>query len=206
MNLNQYFLIFPFLQNVLLQLISYYLSYHDGSHNIQESGNCTIEKVEAKALYNSFNELKEPFSIIDYEVPLRKSSNDIGIGEIYLLGRKGDTVYLLELKKFKNPNGAIFHMILQAYTYMKLLDLKKFTEVYKCKTVIPAIIFFKDSENYQQFNDPRNKVFKQLLRHLGMKAFSVESLYGSYKSDEDIYELNDYPKLKRDSRIVELEL
>ena len=189
---------------------SYRLVSHDGKHDLREDGKCTIEKVEAKALYNSCKKNKDPFSIIDYEVPLRKSSKEEGIGEIDLLGQKGDVVYLLELKKFKNPNGALFHMILQAYTYLKLLNLDKFKQDYKCKTVIPAIIFFKDSENYKQFYDPRNKVFKLLLRHLGMKAFSIESLDAPYTKDEDIYELGDssivYPKLRTDIRITELDL
>ena len=184
---------------------SYKLS-HDGKQDFRKDGKCTTEKVEAKALFNSFKGKKEPFSIIDYEVPLRKSSKDKGIGEIDLLGKKGDVVYLLELKKFKDPNGALFHMILQAYTYLRLLNLENFKQDYKCKTVIPAIIFFKDSENYKQFIDPRNKVFKQLLRNLGMKAFSVESLDGPYTKDEDIYEKRDYPILKSNIKIKELDL
>ena len=184
---------------------SYKLS-HDGKQDFRKDGKCTTEKVEAKALYNSFKGKKDPFSIIAYEVPLRKSSNDKGIGEIDLLGQKGDIVYLLELKKFKDPNGALFHMILQSYTYLRLLNLERFKQDYKCKIVIPAIIFFRDSENYKQFYDPRNKVFKQLLRHLGMKVFSIESLDKPYTTDTDIYIKSTYPKLKSDIRIKELDL
>ena len=186
---------------------NYRLSSHDGKHNSREDGKCTIEKVEAKAIYNFYKgKTNSSFKIIDYEVPLRNSSEDDGIGEIDLVGQKGDEVYLLELKKFAKPNGALFHMILQSYTYMKLLNLEKFKQEYNCKTVIPSILFFKDSENYKQFYDTRNEVFKKLLKQLGMKVFSVNSLGAPFEKDSDIYEKNgDYPKLKRKIEIREIE-
>ena len=186
----------------------YKLSSHDGKHDFREDGKCTTEKVEAKAIFNSFKENKGTLKIIDYEVPLRKSSKDKGIGEIDLVGQNGDEIYLLELKKFKDPNGDLFHMILQSYTYMKLLDLEKFKKEYKCSKVIPSILFFQDSENYKQFYDPRNDVFKNLLKHLGMKVFSVKNKDESYKNDKDIYvcENEEYPKLRGDAEIEEIKL
>ena len=183
---------------------NYKLSSHDGKHDEREDGKFTTEKLEAKALYNSFKENQDFIRIIDYEVPLRKSAEDKGIGEIDLIGQNGDEIYLLELKKFKDPNGTLFHMILQSYTYMKLLDLEKFKKEYKCSKVIPSIIFFQDSENYKQFYDPRNEIFKDLLNHLGMKVFSVRNRDKQYKNDSDIFAKGKYPKLLGNVEIEEI--
>ena len=179
---------------------------HDGTHIKKENGKCKIEPVEAKAIFNSMQNSTYPFKIIDYEVPLKGTSKDVGIGEIDLIGKKDDVVYLLELKRFKKPNGTLFHMILQSYTYMKLLDIKKFKKEYECKKVIPSILVFEGSENFNQFNDPRNGIFKELLKHLDMKAFVVKRNTKSvYKDDEDIYSIvNNKPILNNPAEIVEL--
>lgn len=186
------------------------LCYRQENHSGKQTSNgdnaYTTEKVEAKALFNSIKDTKYPFVIIDYEVPLREHSSNKGIGEIDLIGKKGDTVFLLELKKFKDPNGALFHMILQSYTYMKLLNMDNFKKEYECKKVIPAILFFEGSENCKQFNDPRNVVFKELLKHLDMKAFVVKRKANSvFKDDKDIYtDEKDKPILRYPVEIVEL--
>lgn len=183
---------------------TYKISSHDGKH-VSIKDDYTVEKVEAKAIFNTIKGNKYPFEIIDYEIPLRDTSLDKGIGEIDLVGKKDNVVYLLELKKFQAPNGALFHMILQSYTYMKLLNLDKFKEEYQCDSIIPAILVFENSDNYKQFYDPKNTVFKELLAHLGMKAFFIKNSSVSYKKEDDIYEFDgDYPKLKGCVEIEEM--
>jgi hypothetical protein len=57
----------------------------------------------------------------------------------------------------------------------------------------------------KQFYDPKNTVFKELLAHLGMKAFFIKNSSVSYKKEDDIYEFDgEYPKLKGCVEIEEM--
>lgn len=164
-----------------------------------------IEKVEAKALFNTIKGKGYPFEIIDYEVPLRATSEDSDIGEIDLVGKRDKKAYLLELKKFDGPNGALLHMILQSYTYLKLLNVEVFKKEYDCTDVIPAIIFFENSVNHKQYTDPRNAVFKELINHLGMEVFMVKKQSNIYEKEDDIFHIiDDSPLLRGNVEILKI--
>ena len=70
--------------------------------------------------------LKEIGMILDYQIPLKGSRNDKGIGKIDLISfnKENNNLHLIELK-YKNNNETLLRAVLEAYTYYKIVDKDK---------------------------------------------------------------------------------
>lgn len=87
------------------------------------------EEVFAKRLTGL--EIPEIGLVIDYQVPLKNTLRDKGIGKIDLLSYRDDikTMYFIELK-YKGNQETLLRAILESYTYFKTVDLDKLKEDY----------------------------------------------------------------------------
>ena len=120
---------------------------------------------------------KELGEIFDYQVPLKKTQKDTGVGKIDLVAfNKGENnVYLLELKRRDNTE-TLLRCVLEIYTYWKQLNevnfKKSFDFLPEDAKVIPAILIFKDSDQYKQYKSG-HKNTRKLMKELGIQTFVV---------------------------------
>ena len=96
---------------------------HDGGGG---AANVNSEKVRAKAIFNSPLPLvvgSSQVRIVDYEVPLRSSLSDEGVGEIDLVGIDTDLdrLWIIELKVFDNMDTPL-KALLQGLRYSAIVD------------------------------------------------------------------------------------
>lgn len=110
---------------VITRKTSYKIDSHTGmsdfDFNERPKGERREEKI-AHAMYCQYKEKAAAFgTILDYQIPLKNTSKDSGVGKIDLLTSKTNNeernkLYILELKK-DNSKETLLRCILEAYTY-----------------------------------------------------------------------------------------
>lgn len=94
------------------------------------------EEHSAKELYSYCRggeyEISGLGNIIDYQIPLKKTSKDEGVGKIDLVayGRKDNAVYLIEYKFHKNYSDTLLRAVLEIATYYQQLSLENILKSY----------------------------------------------------------------------------
>lgn len=130
------------------------------------------EKI-AHAMYCQYKDKTAVFGkILDYQVPLKSTKDDIGLGKIDLLSvkngpkPKSKKIYFLELKK-DDSKETLLRCILEAYTYSKIIDKEKLCADFNLplekednNEFIIAPLVYKDNhfENQLEFVKPLVKV------------------------------------------------
>ena len=118
--------------------------------------------------------------IIDYQVPLKNVKSD-NAGKIDLVSLKGSnkpkpTVYLLELKK-SNSTESMLRCVLESYTYLKVLDHRKFISDYQLPTdttFCAAPLVFKEGYQYKEYTEKEShKNLHNLMNKLNVKPFFI---------------------------------
>ena len=168
-------------------------SYKTNSHNGQSTfnfderpkGERREEKI-AHAMYCQYKDKPTVFGkILDYQVPLKRTNADKGLGKIDLLsvadGSKPESkkIFFLELKK-DNSKETLLRCILEAYTYSKIVDKEKLCKDFsmpipfeKNDFIIAPLVYKDDGfENQLAFVQP-------LIKALGIY---VEIFVWDYKS------------------------
>ena len=165
---------------------SYKTNGHNGISDFNFYERKKGERREEKIAHAMFCQYKEQTcccgNILDYQIPLKNTKNDKGVGKIDLLGysKKGDEVYLLELKKDKSDE-TLLRCILEAYTYSKIVNTEKLFNDFgifeKSKLIISPLVF-KDDESVKQL-----ELLTPLLKKLNtkLKCFIWEYSSGKYK-------------------------
>jgi hypothetical protein len=104
--------------------------------------------------------------VLDYQVPLKNTSKDIGLGKIDMISfnEETDTLHLIELKYEKN-NETLLRAILESYTYYKRIDQNKMKDDY----VIDYK--FKNRKAFNETNPVKIKVVPSVLVTSGCKPF-----------------------------------
>ena len=113
-------------------------SYKTGSHigksdfdfNKRPRGERREEKI-AHAMYCQYKDVPAVFGkILDYQIPLKNTEHDVGLGKIDLLSVKDGSkpglkiVHFLELKR-DGSEETLLRCILEAYTYSKIINKDK---------------------------------------------------------------------------------
>lgn len=117
------------------------------------------------------------FRVMDYQIPLKGGQSDRGVGKIDLVAKNEQEkeVYLLELKK-DSSTETLLRCILEIYTYWCQLDhekfIKDFAETGKLKTnqgltIIPAILIFKGSLPYNEYEELNEGKRPELAKLIG---------------------------------------
>ncbi|SDO87260.1 NAD-dependent protein deacetylase, SIR2 family [Paenibacillus sp. yr247] len=120
--------------------------------------------------------------ILDYQVPLRNSIQDKGLGKIDLISMKDDQIYLIELK-IKENKETILRCILEIATYYQVLSKSKFLESYShefehvtTKSIQKAILIVEGSKQHQEMIKLQNgerKALKKLLNELEVQVYCI---------------------------------
>lgn len=154
---------------------SYRVNGHDGK--IDRITN-RKEEITAKQLFSSSDKQFGFGKIIDYQVPLKNSRNDKGVGKIDLLSRndKEKCVYILELKKEDNLE-TMLRCVLEAYTYLCIVSKDKLLrdfgikDSYKLKA---SPLVYRGGVQHKEYKDENRKYLHELMKKLDSKPFFIE--------------------------------
>ena len=136
-------------------------SYKTDNHNGQSYNNISNRKEEKIAMGLYLSE-KDYYigKIIDYQTPLKGVKSDKA-GKIDLLSfdsTKG-ILRIIELKK-DGSKETLLRSILEAYTYYETVDIDQLANDFKIsedyKSSIASIMFFKDSQQYKEYEEMKN--------------------------------------------------
>lgn len=152
------------------------------------------EKLLARAMYNHYQQPSFG-KFINYEVPLKASlDKNKKDGDIDLISQKGDTIYLVELKRGfakykKGRDETLLRALLEICTYYKRLYMENFKSSYNFKNIELIILVEKDSYAYKQADELKEtsnlySLFQKLANNLNVKI----SIYFFEITPQIIYE------------------
>ena len=153
---------------------SSYNQNHTGISGDEPITNREEERI-AKEMCNTYYE--DLGDMFDYQIPLKSTQKDSGVGKIDLVAynKNSNCVYLLELKK-RDSNETLLRCVLEVYTYWKQLNHDKFlADFNKPSTtkIIPAVLVFKDSEQFKQYDSKTYPNVCKLIKELNIKVFTI---------------------------------
>jgi len=137
------------------------------------------------------------FIVQDYQVPRDKKVPGVGKIDLVLKNIKDNKLYAVEVKRDDRDNKEnILRMIAEILTYTTVTpryhyeDPKKYNE--KGPVMIPAIGFFKDSPQHDDYKDLRkdeneNQNLKKIIDSTGLKVFLFTNLGGD---ESGVHELD----------------
>lgn len=128
---------------------------------------------------------------LDYQIPLKDTHKNSGLGKIDLLSYNSstNTIYLIEVKAYKNKE-TLLRAALEIFTYSKILDHDKLVADYSLTAqgnptaIIPTVLVTPETQAYTQISelvDGRHPCLKELLNQCGIQLFSLN---GSVKKFE----------------------
>lgn len=107
--------------------------------------------------------------VLEYQVPLKRSMEDQGVGKIDLIAIADETLYVLELKK-QASRETLIRCALEAYTYTRQADGEKLLVEYGGERIAPAVLVFRDSAQREEWDGAAERT-KELFRYLEVKIF-----------------------------------
>lgn len=146
----------------------YKIKTHDGTTKAENS-NREEERIALSMFGKEYGGIGK---IIDYQVPLKNTSEDIGLGKIDLLAYDGQTLRLLELKKPKSTE-TLLRCVLEVYTYWHIADhgvlrasfrLSSNTAIGKAALIYPDCVAYTDYHRDSAYT-------KRLMALLGVELF-----------------------------------
>ena len=154
-----------------------YNVHHDGDTNNDDGDKNNInqdsEPVIAKKLFNL--NLGDLGKIIGYEIPLKNSEKDKGLGKIDLISIKDEIIYLIELKKPSN-NESILRAMLEIQTYSEQLNSEKFKNDFKFNSdneLKKAILIFENSKQHKMLKEMKKLTQSATLELLDILKIEV---------------------------------
>ncbi len=152
------------------------------------------EEIFAKRMaYLNFDEIG---TILDYQVPLKDTSEDKGLGKIDLISynQAKKTLFLIELKNEGNVQDTLLRAMLEIYTYCKIVNQEKL--INDCLNnqefifsrlvnhvnpeevkVVPAVLLVKDSlasDELEEMETGERPKLLALALALGIKFFRLD--------------------------------
>ena len=149
------------------------------------------EEIFAKRI--AYLDLGELGVIKDYQIPLKDTKADKGLGAIDLMSfnHETNTLYLIELK-YEGNKEALLRAALEGYTYFRIIDTKKLIEDYKKSqtvssvdfdniNVVPAVLVTPGCKAYDELNEmadvgKERPKLKSLSLALGIRYFTLKIL------------------------------
>lgn len=148
-------------------------SNKDRNGNIERITN-RGEEIFAKILFNSYKDknFSDLGKIIDYQIPLKadakKDSESTGVGKVDLFSfsEERKKIYFIELKA-ENAKDTLLRCILEAYTYTRQVNYKKFCDSYDClkqmkneeqdDVIVPIVMIFEGSKAHNMYKNENSQ-------------------------------------------------
>lgn len=124
-------------------------------------------------------ELEHLGLIKDFQIPLKDTAGDTGLGKIDLISFNKDvnTLFLIELKYIGNLE-TLLRASLEIYSYYKIIDQSKLKKDYKFSSEIvikPAVLLVPNCTAYKELKDmSKRPMLKKLSLKLGVNIFTLE--------------------------------
>lgn len=139
------------------------------------------EEILAKSLLNK--KIEGIGEIFDYQIPLKKSQKDTGVGKIDLVSIDGDKLRLIEIKA-EDAIDTLLRCVLEAYTYSKQLDSDRFKSEYTEKKEIafgneepiPTVLIPETCKAAKEFRNNEHPKVIELAKKLkvNIKIFEIK--------------------------------
>lgn len=159
-------------------------SYNVGHNGVleREDSNRKEERV-AVELFNNCNKLDLEYEfigkIIDYQTPLQNGH----VPAIDLLSVKDNTLYILELKQENNTEN-LLRCVLEAYTYLKQVDVEKLIDNFhlngQIKSIVAAPLIYCGKRQMDEFYEMRDLGKRPFLYEL-MKELDIKTVFAYHK-------------------------
>jgi len=171
-----------------LKVLTRKSSYYTKSHCKIQIDNCTSNRYEehfAKRLTGLT--LDGLGLILDYQIPLKDTQDDKGLGKFDLISynQNSKTLFLIELK-YEGNSETLLRATLESYTYFNIVDTAKLLSDYSELigdengiTVKPAVLVTSGCNAYNELLDIKKgfrPYIKALAKGFDMHYFTVECL------------------------------
>ncbi len=171
----------------IVRASGYRTNSHDGvvSTGIAPGSSNRIEERYALNMYNKSKDginFDEIGTIIDYQIPLKNSKADLGLGKIDLISKTQDYIWLHELKIGKNKE-TLLRCVLEIATYYQLLSKSTFINSYSefkgytVDKIKKGILIQKGSsqaEELEEMKSGKREHLYDLMKILDVEAFIIE--------------------------------
>lgn len=175
-----------------LSTVSRIASYRRDNHSKIEINNSSNRHEEKFAKRITGLKLDGLGLIKDFQIPIKNSREDVGLGKIDLISfnKKTMTLYLIELK-YEGNKETLLRASLESYTYFKIIDKDKLLtnffnawdiEVNKIN-IKSAVVVTPKCTAYKELievNSGKRPKFKALAKSLDIEYFSVEIATNKY--------------------------
>jgi hypothetical protein len=179
----------------IYRITSYCTNGHDGKNNPASKSERNI----AKRIF--LQGKKEGISgiglILDYETPLRNiRSDEVGNIDLLAFDREKKVLRILELKQPNNINESMLRCVLEAYTYLRLVDKEKLIDDFNrekhvnipSSTVFVACpLVFRNSVQHKELQEMQEGLrpnLKKLIEQLEVRPMIIEkneTIYSAYE-------------------------
>lgn len=105
----------------------------------------------------------------EYQVPLKKSAKDAGVGKIDLVSLNGDTLYVIELK-IDTSKETLLRCAMEAITYCRQANQERLMRDYHATEIVPAALVGKGGSQEAELKGKPTNLTK-LLKKLGVEVF-----------------------------------
>ncbi len=159
--------------------------YKQNTHDGYQTYTNRKEENLAKYLFNQLpgkeKQLEYIGTIIDYQVPLKNTQKDEGVGKIDLLSFNGNDIFVLELK-CEGTDETMLRCVLEAYTYLQQVDKEKLVKDFGLNISNPKFhatpLVFQNSYPYQEYMDKTGHPYLiALMDKLGIKPYFLVPTY-----------------------------
>lgn len=156
---------------------SYKVKGHDGEHG---DTNRDEEEIAMDMFKYCENGGKYDYigKIIDYQTPLKNTSNDKGLGKIDLLAHNNETniMRILELKK-PDSKETMLRCVLEGFTYLQIVDKEKLANNFGHEGAVvkasPFVFAGDESNPYREMKEEKPWL-KKLMELLDSKPYYIE--------------------------------
>ena len=144
-----------------------YLVSHTSSPNAEDYQGTRKEEHLAQALkgktLDGLGEIKE------YQVPLKRSAKDEGVGKIDLVSLNGSKLYVIELK-IDTSKETLLRCAMEVVTYCHQANRKQLMKDYHATEIIPAVLVGKEGTQEAELREKPANLIK-LLKQLRVEVF-----------------------------------
>lgn len=124
--------------------------------------------------------------IKEYQVPLKRSAKDEGVGKIDLVSVNGSKLYVIELKK-DTSEETLLRCAMEAVTYCRQANREQLMKDYHATEIVPAVLVGKGRAQEVELREKPANLIK-LLKQLGVEVF----FYAKTETGEYVCERAEY--------------
>ena len=158
------------------------------SYNPNHTGvtkNEASNRTEERIALDMFNKNYAVGHIRDYQIPLKNSNEDTGVGDIDLMAYNKDnqTLTLLELKQ-RQSDETLLRAVLEIFTYWKILDHQKLLVDYgmpQTTIVKKAVLLFEHSYAYNEYMQKLSPKTIELMGKLDVEFYGIRKEADEYE-------------------------